>query len=296
MKKLLLVLMVVAMASFLFVGCLPGLTPEPEPEPEPEVPTVTIVVEDEYTGSTYIRADNLDVTVTFSEAVEAEYIVSLKADGAGTDVTKTLTPNADRTIWTYEDFPFSGVALEDCEDICLIVEVKHPCCPGEEVYYKIVTVDSEAPYADLYLTFTDCNVDECNPDPSAKFSFSSNTEGLCGPEACCGDDCSGFASWSVEVIPATACDPACDLIEGDICPVEGETKCACLDYATEGTLTYEVNYTLTDNVGNKFEDTWTITVDTDSVVSVTVPKGTNITTVVFDTEYGIYTDNCAEEE
>lgn len=40
MKKLLVILMVVAMASFLFVGCIPGVTPEPEPEPEPE-PTPT---------------------------------------------------------------------------------------------------------------------------------------------------------------------------------------------------------------------------------------------------------------
>ena len=40
MKKFLVILMVVAMASFLFVGCIPGVTPEPEPEPEP-TPTPT---------------------------------------------------------------------------------------------------------------------------------------------------------------------------------------------------------------------------------------------------------------
>ncbi|MBA7562614.1 hypothetical protein ES695_02810 [Candidatus Atribacteria bacterium 1244-E10-H5-B2] len=47
MKKLLIMLMVVAMASFLFVGCL-GVTPEPDPEPEPDpvLPlTVTPVIE-----------------------------------------------------------------------------------------------------------------------------------------------------------------------------------------------------------------------------------------------------------
>jgi hypothetical protein len=41
MKKLLIVLMVVAMASFLFVGCIPGLTPDPVPDPIPDpVPTM----------------------------------------------------------------------------------------------------------------------------------------------------------------------------------------------------------------------------------------------------------------
>jgi hypothetical protein len=38
MKKLLLVLTVVLMASFLFVGCTPGTTPDPEPTPEPYEP------------------------------------------------------------------------------------------------------------------------------------------------------------------------------------------------------------------------------------------------------------------
>jgi len=299
MKKLLLVLMVVAMASFLLVGCFgvpDGTEGEGEGEGEGEVePTVTIVVEDEYANAkTYIRADCLEVVVTFAEAVEKDYYVKIIAQGEDYEVDGIATPDSERKVWTLDCLDFAEFG--PCEEICIIVEVKHPCCPGEEVYYEIVTVDSLPPYADLYLTFIDCNVDECNPDPSAKFSFSSNVEGDCGPEACCGDDCSGFASWSVEVIPATTCDPACDLIEDDICPVEGETKCACLDYADAEikTLSYEVNYTLTDNVGNKFEDTWTIIVGTDSVVSVDVPLGTDIATVVFDTEYGIYTGNCVE--
>jgi len=45
MRKLLIVLMVVAMASFLFVGCMPGVTPGPEPEPVvPPGPTSTTPV------------------------------------------------------------------------------------------------------------------------------------------------------------------------------------------------------------------------------------------------------------
>lgn len=47
MKKLLIVLMVVAMASFLFVGCLPGVTPPVDEEEEDEeqvVPTTSIAI------------------------------------------------------------------------------------------------------------------------------------------------------------------------------------------------------------------------------------------------------------
>ena len=47
MKKLIIVLMVVAMASFLFVGCLPGVTPEPTPEPTP-TPTPTVKTDTPY--------------------------------------------------------------------------------------------------------------------------------------------------------------------------------------------------------------------------------------------------------
>jgi len=75
MKKLLLVLMVVAMASFLLVGCLgtgttPEPTPEPEPEPEPTVQAVTITVVDQYPAAPakaeYIAAKPLKVTVEFA--------------------------------------------------------------------------------------------------------------------------------------------------------------------------------------------------------------------------------------
>ncbi len=51
MKKLLLVLVVVTLASFLLVGCLPGGTtpdPDPDPDPDPTVQAVTIGIEDQY--------------------------------------------------------------------------------------------------------------------------------------------------------------------------------------------------------------------------------------------------------
>jgi len=47
MKKFLIILMVLAMASVLFVGCTTPPTPEPEPEPEP-TPTPTVKTETPY--------------------------------------------------------------------------------------------------------------------------------------------------------------------------------------------------------------------------------------------------------
>ncbi|MBA7542058.1 hypothetical protein ES705_34374 [subsurface metagenome] len=42
MKRFLVILMVVAMASFLFVGCLPGVAPDPDPGPDVAVTGVTL--------------------------------------------------------------------------------------------------------------------------------------------------------------------------------------------------------------------------------------------------------------
>jgi hypothetical protein len=59
MKKLVIVLMVVAMASFLFVGCLPGVvTPEPTPTP---TPTPTPIVKTDTPYITLIDGGNVSL-------------------------------------------------------------------------------------------------------------------------------------------------------------------------------------------------------------------------------------------
>jgi len=287
MKKLLLVLAVVAMASFLFVGCLPGgTTPaegEGEGEGEGEV-EATIAIETEYTnagGVTFVACKNADaetsvITVTLPTAVEVDYAVYVAVKewvpAAGTvagyyTYDKVLaTPNAARTVWTVDDFPW---AEADCEPICLVALVKHPCCPGEEVALKIVTVDCTAPKADLFVTLEDC-ADECDPDPCATagvyLTWTSLTAATdCDPAVdCCGDACSGLASWTIEIEP-DACAGPCDLVTGS-CPVAGTLDCGCLPYADSGdvSITYDVKYTLLDNVGNEFTDVWTLTIGEDS--------------------------------
>ena len=333
MKKLLLVLMLVAMASFLLVGCIgTGIIDDGDGDGDDTVVPVTMTIEDEYkstAGVTYVGCAK-DVTVTFPTPVAVDYVVYIARkliDGDGTVTYKLMpdtepvaaTPNTARTIWTVEDYEFlygypcdgfreiqkNGFGCE-CEPICLVALVKHPCCPGDEVALRVVTVDCEDPYADLAVTFKGDCIDPCVdppvcppfPVPGAYFEFSSRTAGECVTTDCCGDDCSGFASWTL-VIDPDPCVPACDTVTGSACPVEGVVECGCLPYATgvavgedlNLTETYDVTYTLLDNVGNKFEDTWTITVDTGSVVSISVPLGSG-GAVTMDEAIYIYTGNC----
>ena len=319
MKKLLLVLMIVAMASFLFVGCLgDGIIDNGDGDDDGDdvVVPVTMTIEDEYkstVGVTYVGCYK-DVTVTFPEAVEVDYIVYLAQkvwnESTGKyeyypDPMLAATPNTARTVWTYEDFCFGCATEGACEPICLVAFVKHPCCPGEEVALRVVTVDCEDPYADLAVTFKGDCIDPCVDPPvcppfpvlGAYFEFSSRTAGECVTTDCCGDDCSGFASWTL-VIDPDPCVPACDTVPGTACPVEGVVECGCLIYAAGGdepTLTYDVTYTLLDNVGNKFEDTWTITVDTDEVITFDGGDLTSEPVTMGEALY-VYTGYCVEGE
>jgi len=269
MKKLLLVLLIVALASFLFAGCLP-VTPsegEGEGEGEPE-PAVTITVEDEYldpvSGDIYIRCDDLLFTVTFAEAVAADQDVWIKltdgkgesgwipTSGTGTEFTTTIPV---------------GCALEgcpDCEPICIEVMVGDVCC-SETIYHEVRIVDSKDPLVALYLT-----VEDCGPcDDMANISFTSSKIGECDVEdTCCDDDCSGVAGWTVttwagrEKEVNTECDTPCYEASG-VCPIEGSTGCLdCLVFDA----VYWVEVTFYDNVGNGSEWDFEIELDEDSFV------------------------------
>jgi len=295
MKKLLLVLLVVTLASFLFVGCLPGGTTPAEGEGEGEGEVeVTLDVENYYldplTGKTFVNGldDCLqDVIVTIPGGVDAietyedsvVYVaVKWYNETTGKDVYVNLmeATSTDGIVWTAEDYDFCGIfemdgetLIGDCESICLVALVKHPCCPGDEIALKVVTVDGADPKADLFVTVEDC-ADECVPDPCATdgvyLTWTSLTAATdCDPAVdCCEDDCSGLASWTIEVEP-DACAGPCDLVTGS-CPVVGTLDCGCLPYADsgDGTITYAVKYTLLDNVGNEFTDDWTLTIGEDS--------------------------------
>ncbi|MHC2995211.1 MAG: hypothetical protein IBV53_06915 [Candidatus Atribacteria bacterium] len=76
MKKLLIMLIVVAMAAFLFVGCLPGVTPPEEEVPEEEVPVVA------KTDAPYITKIGTKGTVSLY-STDTQYTNSLTTDGYG---------------------------------------------------------------------------------------------------------------------------------------------------------------------------------------------------------------------
>ena len=76
MKKLLIMLMVVAMASFLFVGCLPGVTPVDEEEEEEEVtptPLATVApIITSITDNAAVPAEVIDLTSTKTQYINKD--------------------------------------------------------------------------------------------------------------------------------------------------------------------------------------------------------------------------------
>ena len=325
MKKLLLVLAVVAMASFLLVGCIPGLTPDPDPDPDPDPGPVeaTMTWGSEYTnpaGETFIRCFDDIITVTTPTPVETDYVVYVAVkdyfgvkvsipngdDPEGEQYTcmVALEPDVTRTIWTLDyteatgdkpDFICKGSCCEplegECEPMCVVALLKHPCCPGEEIALRVVSADCTPPTADLFVTFYDC-IDECDPEecavPGAYATWTSRTTGDCETTDCCEDDCSGVAGWTLVVEPDPCAEP-CNQLDGG-CPIDDTLPCGCLVYPDTGTKDVVVAWSLVDNVGNEEEGTVTIELDTDEVTKVDdyeVEMG-----VEFPMAYG----NCDEEE
>ena len=306
MKKLLLVLLVFTIASFLFVGCLPVTPSEGEGEGEGEGEVeVAITFDKEYTnasGVTYIRCGS-PVTVTFPTPVEIDYMVyiGVKNDLGGYQFTQVMEPNVDRTIWTFEgggdgplgcepmakaeinnsELPIEGLfCIEECEPICIVALVKHPCCPGEEVALRVVSLDCTPPALDLFVKFTDCD-DPCDdPDPCAEefagvsMEWTSRTTDICETEDCCNDTCSGVNGWSL-VIDPDPCEGPCDTVTGVGCPVEGVLGCECLAFADTGEVCYYVEFYMDDNVGNALESRWKVCLDTDEVVFIDVDADYN---------------------
>jgi len=293
MKKILLVLMVVAMASFLFVGCLPGIVDDGDGDDvDDDVVEVAMTIEKEYTdadGVTFVACGK-DVIVTLPITVEVDYVVyvAVKVWDETLEVyeyhcKEAGTPDATRTVWTFTDYTgICGEAeVDECEPICLVAIVQHPCCPGEEVALRIVSLDCTPPELDLFVKFTDCE-DECiDPDPcvpavpGAYMEWTSRTTGICDTVDCCKDACSGDNGWSLVVDPDICLGP-CDTVTGTGCPVEGVLDCGCLSYATAAEVTpvrtgiHYVDFTFEDNVGNTVKSTWKLTFDTDSLVTFEV--------------------------
>ena len=268
MKKLLLVLLIVALASFLFVGCLPTTPAEGEGEGEGESEvgaTVEIdgaVVVD---GKTYVSCGAHTVTVTFPApvvGVVAAYITCCTGDYSkysepngivecGSAVV--LFPNADRTVWTGSGDFGCGLTRDElffCGPCCAAyVEVAAGECEADVCIRFPVIVDCDDPFAKIAIDVDDCECVGC------KITFESitNTAECLPDELCCDDTCSGLDSWSVVLYDGDPFDECCDpnvceepigSCSGTACPILCETECL-----TAGD--YYAVITLVDNVGNE---------------------------------------------
>ena len=245
MKKHLLVLLVVTLASFLFVGCLPTTPTEGEGEGEGEAeicPTVSITSQVAVGGENYIKGGKQTITVTFAVPTEpvSVYVGGWLRDAPHLEVV--LYPNADKTVYT-GDAEF-GDWHPGCSEDYIYVETCDTCEPCKYPY----TVDTKPPEAEVEICINDCDCAGC------ELTFTSTSETECDvTEEYCGDDCSGLASWSLDIYDDYPFQDCCEIpcetpitSYSGVCPIDVTTDC----------LTDAINpayalFTFVDNVGNK---------------------------------------------
>jgi hypothetical protein len=104
MKKLLFVLLIVALVSYLFVGCIPVTPSEGEGESEVIVAIEGAVVID---GKTYVARGTHTITVTFPAPVAGwvDGEISYCSGDYGTSSKNNINPiiffpDADKKVWT----------------------------------------------------------------------------------------------------------------------------------------------------------------------------------------------------
>jgi len=271
MKKLLLVLLVVTLASFLFVGCLPTTPAEGEGEGEGEGEVgVTVEIEGAVVvdGKTYVSGGAHDITVTFPAPVVG--VVFANITGCNGDYRQPveanviLFPNADRTVWTGSgEF---GYYTGCCASY---VEVTSGECDADVCIWFPVIVDSCDPFAQIEITAEACECEGCE----IIFETVTGTVDCADDTVCCDDTCSGLASWSVVLYDGYPFDVCCDpsvceepigSCSGTACPIECATE--CLDSGI-----YYAVVTLVDNVGN--ETVYYAMIDLGADCSVEITEG-----------------------
>jgi len=140
MKKILLVLLVVALAVSLLVGCT-SVTPgegEGEGEDEEEIcPVLNITSQVLFGGRLYIQGGKQTITVTFAVPRESVYVYvdnTLKLYNNTTEVL--MYPNTKKTVYTGE-FDFSTDIYDDygdCKVGYIYVSTCNSCAPCKYPY------------------------------------------------------------------------------------------------------------------------------------------------------------------
>jgi len=253
MKKLLLVLLVVALASFLFVGCVPSVPDggEGEGEGEAEIcPTVAVTTQVLVGSKTYIKGGKQTITVTFAVPTEpvSVYVGSaLKLVPAVGDMEVVMYANATKTVYT-GTFTFGASAL-DCAEAYIYVETCDACAYCKYPY----TVDKTGPASQIKITKAACVCEGCT------IEFDSTADStVCTTDVCCGDYCSGIGSYAIDLYtskPFTACcdipcaTPAYSCPGGVACPID--CTLSCITGGGTSDKTYYAVATLLDKVGNR---------------------------------------------
>jgi len=257
MKKLLLVLLVVSLAAFLFVGCLPTTPTEGEGEGEGEGECEVAVVIDGAVivdGKTYLARGTHTITVTFCAPVvgwvsgyitycDGDYSEYNKQPILGGEVV--FFPNADKTIWTA-----SGEFNDSGSTCCAsYVEIYAGECEGEACIKFPVIVDSDNPFAEIAIDVDDCECEGC----TISFESTSINPDCAESTDCCGDYFTGIASWSMILYDGDPFDECCDpsICEEPIGSCSGtECSISCVtDCLSAGT--YYSIITLVDAVGRE---------------------------------------------
>ena len=248
MKKLLFVLLIVALASYLFVGCMPVTPSEGEGEGEGESEVIVaiegaVVID----GKTYVSAGDHTIVVTFPAPV-AGYVEGYisgcsgdysKIDGIYIGAGVVLFPDADKKVWTGSGY-FGGCMgylnnrkqsdFQLCSPCCAAyVEIYAGECEDEACIWFPVIVDSCPPYAEIEVTVDNCTCDGC----AITFSSTETDPDCAESELCCGDDCSGLASWSINLYEGDPFDECCDpsvceepiATDSGVCPIDFTTAC-----------------------------------------------------------------------
>ena len=254
MKKLLFVLLIVALASYLFVGCIP-VTPDDGGDGGDGVvpgicPAVTISSQQAVGTKTYIKGGTQTVTVTFAvptEPVSVWIPEKCTPKGAPDGVPDAafelvLYPDASKKVYTGE-FDFS-IDAECCEFYIYVVTC-NTCAPCKVPFI----IDSEGPDSEIEITTSDCVCEGCN----LIFKTPKQSEICDVTGICCGDYCSGFASYTIDLYLSDPFDECCDVpcitpkyscTPGVACPVDCTIACIPAD-------DYWVVVTLLDAVGNR---------------------------------------------
>jgi hypothetical protein len=290
MKKLLLVLMVVALAAFLLVGCIPVTPGEGEGEGEGEVeicPTVAVSGQAVVGGKTYIKGgEEQTITVTFAVPTAP---VSVYVGDILKITELDLLPGDEVVMHTTDNKVYTGTFTfgGTCDEGYIYVDTCDTCAYCKYPY----TVDSVKPHAKIEVCIDGCTCGGCN------ISFTSTTTGVCTDTVNCGDACSGLASWAINIYATNPFDECCDAScetpidygSGTACPISWTTTEECFD----STDTVYVVVDLVDNVGNEIKYGQILThFNEDTCDEVTLTQWTVVPTCLPDTtDWNLCDDN-----